>query len=485
MRTLSGVAGVETWLRYLADPLAEGQRLYQRHGPLVQIGPLVTKRERVAYHAVGAELAHEVLSNPEGFRAGGLLIKGAKGSALNSLRQSYFSANGAEHAHYRTQFKPFFKKSAVDAQLSQISQIADREISTWPHEEARDLVPALEQLTQKLAIRAFFGDRDTSTAAIAAKEVSALGRLGAMSWRNVSSLPFPGSTYRKMLAQANRTEAALGQWARTRSGCPVGQDILSAMVNGPDEAGRHGCPMSRLGYVWNMFGAAYDTTTSILSWTLFLLSQHPGVARDLRRAIRSSGWAPGEPAGPLLSIPYLDWVMRETLRLMPPAPVQRRKATQGQSLGGYAVAPGASVILSAWQTNRLPEIYPAPASFNPERWSNLKVSPYEWLTFSAGPRRCTGILFAEAFIKTSIAHIVMYHSVAAVPASTVNISVKLTLRPDPGMPLVLLPADREARPVRVRGNINRHIDLGAGSADDQRPVPVGGILTSDALARAR
>ena len=258
MQVLRGFSAIDAWRRYLADPLLESERLFRTYGPLVQIGPFVSDRERPAFHAVGPELARQVLGNPEGFRAGGLLIKGPPGSALNRLRKSYFSANGAEHAHYRNAFKPFFRKEAVRRSFAAITSIAETEISSWPRRTPLDVVPLAERLTQQFAIRTFFGDRDDTVALQTAREVSALGRLGALSWRNATAMPLPGSTYKRMLEQANATEAALMRWAQSRHGCPAHQDILAAMVNGKNETGGEPCPMQRLGYVWNMFGAAYD-----------------------------------------------------------------------------------------------------------------------------------------------------------------------------------------------------------------------------------
>ena len=463
MHILRGIGAAQSWCQYLLNPLSESERLYRQYGELVQIGPVVSGREKPVFHAVGGDLARQVLSNPDGFRAGGLLIKGPSGSSINRLRQSYFSANGSEHAHYKKEFKPFFKRSAVRSVIGEIARIAEAEISRWPIDTAQNVVPLAERMTQKLAIQTFFGDRDIRLAETAAREVSALGRLGALSWRNATPLPLPGSTRSRMLAQADVTEESLAAWIETRSGCPAKQDILSAMVNGPDETGQTQCPMRRIGYVWNMFGAAYDTTTSILSWSMFLLSQHPEVAQRLRQEIRKSGWQPGQEDETLFSLPYLDGVMRETLRLLRPAPFQRRKVAGHQALDGNELPQGSSVILSAWQTNRLDDLYPNPKSFRPERWQSLtlKVTPYEWLTFSAGPRRCTGIWFADAFIKTCLATICLSRSLAAVPRSRIDVTVKLTLRPEPGLPLLFSSPDRERLPVEIVGNVTRHIDLPA------------------------
>src|SRR5262249_33346328 len=86
----------------------------------------------------------------------------------------------------------------------------------------------------------------------------------------------------------------------------------------------------------------------------------------------------------------LDAVIKESMRVLTPVPYQVRAAVQPAELGGLELRAGARVILSGTLTNRLPDLYPEPRRFRPERWERIAPSPYEYLAFGAGPRHCIG-----------------------------------------------------------------------------------------------
>lgn len=458
---ISGISAINAWRGYLADPLRQSELFVKKYGPFLQVGPVLSRSERPAYHVACPLLTKEIFSQQKLFRTGGMLVKGNKNSVLNAIRTSYFAANGAEHTHYQRKFKIFFQKKAMISSLPAIEKVVSEEVSRWPFCETSDVEPLCQRLTMRLASATFFNDPDRAQdlAAKAAIETTRLGRIAAMNWRNLTPLPIPGSTYTASLKQAERASKVLLEWAETRRGLAPDRDILSSIVNGEDENGAAPSPGRIAAYAWNMFGASYDTTTSILTWALVLLTQHPSIASRLREEFCEVGWQPGGDPTAVLDAPLLDATMRESLRLFPAAPFQRRKPMATTTLGGVEITRNSSVIVSAWALQRNPDLYPEPKRFLPDRWLSMSRTPFEWLAFSAGPRRCTGIWFAEAFIKLSLAHIVATRSLAIPKDTRIDARVMPTLRPVPSVPISFDRPSANVEPFSLSGDVTRMVDF--------------------------
>src|SRR5207248_2022617 len=117
-----------------------------------------------------------------------------------------------------------------------------------------------------------------------------------------------------------------------------------------------------VGHAMTLFLAAFETTANTLSWTLFLLAQHPDVLADLLDELAFLGG--DAPAMHRLDrLPLLDNVLKETMRLLPAIPFSRRIATTDCLLGPYHVPQGSRVLFSHYITHHMPELYPEPNRF--------------------------------------------------------------------------------------------------------------------------
>ncbi|MFN9972562.1 MAG: cytochrome P450, partial [Phycisphaerae bacterium] len=123
---------------------------------------------------------------------------------------------------------------------------------------------------------------------------------------------------------------------------------------------------------------------------LFLLAQHPNVMRKLQQEL-SQGIASDLPtAQEIERLPYLDAVIRESMRVMPASSYSQRIVASPVVLGGLNLTPGTVVIFSQYITHHRSDLYENPDQFIPERWETITPSPYEYLPFGAGPRMCIG-----------------------------------------------------------------------------------------------
>eukprot|EP00191_Tetraselmis_sp_GSL018_P019426 CAMPEP_0177579374 /NCGR_PEP_ID=MMETSP0419_2-20121207/918_1 /TAXON_ID=582737 /ORGANISM="Tetraselmis sp., Strain GSL018" /LENGTH=371 /DNA_ID=CAMNT_0019068021 /DNA_START=995 /DNA_END=2106 /DNA_ORIENTATION=- len=182
--------------------------------------------------------------------------------------------------------------------------------------------------------------------------------------------------------------------AAIRAGAPAGDDFLGAML---EATGEDGAPAPMHEVMWAMFDmivAGSDTTASSLAAALAMLAANPEAQSALREELRPlGGRVPA--AGELERLPYLEAVVRETLRLYPAASVFGRTAVQQDDLMGISVKPNSFLICSPFVLGRSPEWWKDPNKFDPSRflpggeWGTT-TPRNAWIPFGLGARSCVG-----------------------------------------------------------------------------------------------
>jgi len=162
-----------------------------------------------------------------------------------------------------------------------------------------------------------------------------------------------------------------------------------------------------------------------MAWSLYLLAKNTAVQKRLRDEIHASipnVDAIGDLAGTLESLPYLNGVCYETLRIFPTVPFTRRIAVRDTRILDQHIPSGTLLEMSIWATNRDPKLWGNAADqFIPERWIDGDANPdgskvdgkpnnhggapsnYALLTFLHGPRSCIGQGFAKAELRVLLA----------------------------------------------------------------------------------
>jgi len=185
---------------------------------------------------------------------------------------------------------------------------------------------------------------------------------------------------------------------RTSSSTPGAKDLLGSMLLACEEGGAF-TALSKDALTDNlltfMFGG-FDTTSIALTYALFLLAENPAQWTRLRLEVDSVL----EPRGQLSmkelkSLPFCTKVVKETLRLYPPAPLTARTTTSSVDLDGYIVEKGTRVMIPMWWVHRDAEVWPEPDKFDPDRFDK-DPPPGAWIPFSDGLRNCVGYRFAMA-----------------------------------------------------------------------------------------
>jgi cytochrome P450 len=210
-------------------------------------------------------------------------------------------------------------------------------------------------------------------------------------------------------------------------------DLLSALLAAVDEeSGARMSDRQLRDEMMTLFLAGHETTASALTWTWYLLSQHPDVeaklVEEVHRVLR--GRAPA--AADLPNLPYTEMVVRETIRLYPPAPGFAREPIEDVTIGGYEVSKGSLVTVNIYALHRDGRFFGDPERFEPERfapgWED-RIPRYAYLPFGGGPRVCIGNGFAMMEARLILTTMLQRCRLSLEPAQEIVPIQLVTVRP--------------------------------------------------------
>jgi cytochrome P450 len=225
-----------------------------------------------------------------------------------------------------------------------------------------------------------------------------------------------------------------------RASQEIRDDLLSILLAAVDEESGAGMSNRQLrDEMMTLFLAGHETTATALTWTWYLLSRHPEVAAKLTDELDRvlAGRAPS--VGDLPNLPYTEMVIREAIRLYPPAPGFAREPIEDVTIGGYDVPKGSLLVVNTYVLHKDGRFFADPERFDPERFApgwEERIPRYAYLPFGGGPRVCIGNSFAIMEARLILATMAQYY--------------RLRLDPDEPIRPVQLVTLRPSRPVRMR-----------------------------------
>lgn len=214
-------------------------------------------------------------------------------------------------------------------------------------------------------------------------------------------------------------------------------DLLDLLMDARDEETGEGMSDRQLrDEVMTLMLAGHETTSNALTWTLYLLSEHPDVRDELEQEVDRvlAGHIPTFDDIPQLT--YTTMVLEESMRLYPPAYALARTAADEDVVGGYRVEKDAFITLSPYVTHRHPDFWEEAERFNPQRFSAERKAErprYAYIPFGGGPRMCIGSNFAMTEATLILAMIAQRFRLDHVPDHSVELEPLITLRPRHGM----------------------------------------------------
>lgn len=246
----------------------------------------------------------------------------------------------------------------------------------------------------------------------------------------------PGGRLRRLLDDVDRILFAEIR-ARRAEGRGDREDILSMLVEARDEDGERMLEQELRDELMTLLLAGHETTATSLAWTLHRLIRHPEALAQLHAEL-DEAFPDGEiDPDAARGLPWLDAVVKETLRLNPVVPLVGRGLQRPMTFGGVSLPAGVIAVPNIYLTHRNPEVWPDPDRFDPRRFLDAKPSPYGFFPFGGGVRRCIGMAFALYEMQVVLATVLRHLTVEAAPGVDIRLVRRsITFAPSDGMPLI-------------------------------------------------
>ena len=425
-----------TW-RFRHDVLELLLESYMRYGPIFGI------RIVFGYNLalIGPEANHFLLvSGRENFG----WRHGRMGDLLTLIGDGLLTTDGDYHDASRAIMMPAFHRDRIAAAATTMRDEAARAVETLPVGETTDVYEWARTLAMRIAMRALFGfDPDSGHAAeIAARFESGLG-FHAREYP-MQMLFGPGTPLAKLRRDRAALESLVGtEIARRRKRGTDGDDILSALLAATDGEGRSLSDRQVLDHVLTLLFAGHDTATSTLSFLVYELARSPEWADRLAAELREVCGDRDPGAEELFDgLPLLTRAVDETLRLYPPAWIGPRRAVRDFEFNGHCVSRGAYVNYCSWASHRLPEVFPEPEAFIPERFSRERKAALPrgaYVPFGGGRRICIGKRFGQIEVKLVATMLLQRLRLDAMPGRSMTVRQMPTLSPRGGLDMRVLP----------------------------------------------
>jgi cytochrome P450 len=348
---------------------------------------------------------------------------------------------------------------------------AVRMLTNWRDGETRDIHADMMQVTLDIVARTLFGaDVAEQSHDIGESLLLAIRSFGTNFSRRIP-LPswIPTSGNRKARAAVRSLNHVVRQIIERRRGDSQSRsDLLSMMLHARDEDGSQMTDEQLLDEVRTFLLAGHETTAITLSWTLFLLANHPLEQSRVQAELDAvlAGRLP--EVADLPRLPVTGRVVQEAMRLYPPAFMIGRENVAEFELGGYTIPAGTTIFMSQWVMHRDGRFYDRPEQFEPDRWATKSIQSLPkmaYFPFGAGPRVCIGNSFAMMESVLLLATIAGQWSLEPVVDHPIRLAPVLTLRPRYGIKVVLHRRGSVAINLRAAGNETSRAAQTRSSAD--------------------
>jgi len=353
-------------------------------------------------------------------------------------KYSVLLLDGAEHLRQRKMMLPAFHGERMHAYGRSMIGLTHDSIDRWPLGRPFPVHGPMQAVTLQVIIRTVFGIEAGPRFRELADVLTQAIHTGA--WAPLL-LPFmqrdwgrhsPWGRFLRLGTRAN--EILRGEVRRGRERGTAGRsDVLAMMLEARDDAGQPLSEEEIVDELVTLLTAGHETTATALAWALRWILPDRALLARLRDEIAT---AQGDPQR-IAQLELLAATVKETLRLQPVIPLVARVLQTPMKLADYELPTGAVVAPAVYLVNRRAPLYPQPTRFRPDRFLTFKPSPWEWIPFGGGLRRCIGAAFAVYEMKMVLASILPRVD-ARLATENVRVARRgITITPSNGLPIIV------------------------------------------------
>ena len=432
-----GLSLFKALLEFARTPLEFCLKYAEEYGDIVSLGVGSTQ----TYLFNHPDLIDEVLS-----KQNQNCIKDYSYRALQDvLGNGLLLSHGDPWKSHRRLMQSAFSRDRLASYAKKVVADTDLMLENWRSPEVRDIHQEMSLLTIKIIMQAMFGIDATKTAKDIAKALNVIMLQYFHQAETLYLLPtwlLTLSNWQAYQAKQQLDEIVYNIVEQRRQ-LPEA-DLLSVMLQAKDENGQQLSAKELRDEVITLLIAGHDTTANALTWTLMLLAQHPEVEAKLSAEIESVLNNRLPTIDDIAQLPYTEMVLKESMRLYPPAWILGRELICDCNISGYDFSRGTVIYFSQWAVHRSARFYNNPEQFNPDRWmDNLeqRLPRCAYFPFGAGARICIGKAFSMMETTLILARIVQKFRLALVSESAIELLPSFTLRPKHGVKMAI--ANRE------------------------------------------
>jgi len=339
--------------------------------------------------------------------------------------------------------QPAFHRDRTSAYGETMVAFTERALDSWRDGETLDAHEEMMRLTQAIVVKTLFGADVSDEADRVGRAMHLIVRPFAsqatLKWILDNRLPTPGHfRFNRAVREIDRVVYHIIA-GRRASGEDTG-DLLSMLLRAQDEDGTQMTDRQLRDEVMTLFIAGHETTALTLTWAWYLLAQNPEAEKKLHAELEEvlGGRAPSVDDLPRLR--YCEWIVKESMRLYPPAWGVGRAAVRDCEVGGYRIPEGMQIFTFQWVVQRDARWYDEPESFRPERWREevaARLPKFAYFPFGGGPRQCIGNSFATMEAVLVLSTIARRFRLRLADSHAVELLPAMSLRPKGGVWLKL------------------------------------------------
>ena len=382
--------------------------------------------------------------------------------------QGLLTSEGEFWVRQRRLSQPAFHRDRIASYAGTIVEFTRAMLDTWRDGEKRNVHEDMMRLTTQVVTRTLFNSP-------VRREIDEMGQSSAVvmqrftsQWSGLRALLnfLPTAETRRFEQVMKRLDNyILGLVHERRIGGEDHGDLLSMLLRVRDDDGSGMTDQQLCDELKTLMVAGLDTTALALSWALLLLSQNPAVDQRLFEEIKTVLEDRLASFADLPKLRYTEAVVKEGMRLYPPAWGLGREALDDCEIGEHRIDRGVSIIMSQWVKHRDARHFVEPESFLPDRWlQEMNLPKMAYFPFGGGPRICIGSSFAMMEATLGLATIMQRFRVTSPPDYRVEPWPAITLQPKGGIHLTL--GARHARGLESQrqpiGEATSHLSRHAG-----------------------